>query len=148
MRCVWLALLLCTTARGDAVVQANRILAGIRATGKPAYAWSDNLGLKGLFLAGACDSVFMPPAADMSITGIQINSTHVRRTLEKLGIEPNIHKIKDYKSAAEVVTREDPVTVVFGLTESEVMGALSGALRGDPPKTHKLTVATLSANTS
>jgi protease-4 len=31
---------------------------------------------------------------------------HVKRTLEKLGIEPQIHKIKDYKAAAEVVTRE------------------------------------------
>jgi len=89
------------------VEEIRGALFDLRATGKPAYAWSDNLGLKGLFLAGACDSVFMPPAADMSITGIQINSTHVRRTLEKLGIEPNIHKIKDYKSAAEVVTRED-----------------------------------------
>ncbi len=82
-------------------------LKALRAAGKPAYAWSDNLDLKGLFLAAACDSVFMLPAGDMSITGTQAKSTHVRRALDKLGIKPNLHKIKDYKSAAEVVMRED-----------------------------------------
>jgi protease IV len=82
-------------------------LHALRAEGKPAFAWSDNLDLKGLFLAAACDSVFMIPAGDMSITGVQSQSTHVRRALDKLGIKPNLHKIKDYKSAAEVVMREN-----------------------------------------
>jgi len=31
----------------------------------------------------------------------------LKRAFDKLGIKPNIHKIKDYKSAAETVIRED-----------------------------------------
>ena len=89
------------------VEEMRGALHALRDAGKPVYAWSDNLSLKDLFLASACDSIFMPPAADMSITGIQVNSTHVRRALDKLGIKPNLHKIKDYKSAAEVVMREN-----------------------------------------
>lgn len=89
------------------IEEIRHALLSFREAGKPAYAWSDNLDLKGLFLASACDSIFMPPAADMSITGVRMQSMHVRRALDKLGIKPNLHKIKDYKAAAELVMRED-----------------------------------------
>ena len=82
-------------------------MAVLRKAGKPVYAWSDDMGLRGMFLASACDSVFIMPLADMSITGIRLQSTHVKRALDKLGIKADLHRIKDYKSAAELVTRED-----------------------------------------
>ncbi len=82
-------------------------IAAFRAAGKPVFAWSDDLDLKGLFLASACDSIFTAPHADLTLTGVRAQSLHVKRALDKLGIKPQLHQIKDYKSAAELLLRED-----------------------------------------
>jgi len=82
-------------------------VARLRAAGKPAFAWSDDIDLKGLFLASACDSLFVAPHAELSLTGVRAQSLHVKRALDKLGIKPQLHQIKDYKAAAELLLRED-----------------------------------------
>jgi len=41
------------------------------------------------------------------MSGVAMGRPHVKNTLEKLGIKPNLHKIEDYKSAAEMVLREN-----------------------------------------
>jgi protease-4 len=79
----------------------------VRKAGKPVYAFGDYLDRDAIFLASACDSLFAPPSAYVVFTGMAGGTMHVKRMLDKLGINPNIHKIKDYKSAAEMVTRED-----------------------------------------
>lgn len=79
----------------------------VRETGKKVYGFSDSIDRSSYYLAAACDSIFVPPTAFITFTGVQLSTDHVRGTLEKLGIRPNLHKIKDYKSAAEVVTRRD-----------------------------------------
>jgi protease-4 len=82
-------------------------VAKVRAAGKKVYAYSDGLSKGSYYLAVACDSVFMPASAYIEFTGIGATSAHIKRTLEKIGVRPNLHRIKDYKSAAEVVLRED-----------------------------------------
>lgn len=82
-------------------------IARLRAAGKPAFAWSDDIDLKGLFLASASDSLFVAPHAELSLTGVRAQSLHVKRALDKLGIRPQLHQIKDYKAAAELLLREN-----------------------------------------
>jgi protease-4 len=89
------------------VEELRGAVADARKAGKPVYAWSDNYDLKGLFLASACDSIFVMPLSDLTLTGIRSQSLHVKRALDKLGIKPDLHRIKDYKAAAELLTRED-----------------------------------------
>jgi len=79
----------------------------VREAGKKVYAFSDAIDRRSLLLASACDSVFVPRTAYVEFMGFAVTSAHIRGTLEKLGIRANLHKIKDYKSAAEVVTRKD-----------------------------------------
>jgi protease-4 len=79
----------------------------IQAADKPVYAYSDNLDRKTLFLAAACDSIFMPPCAYVYYVGYGNVTPYIKGTLEKLGVTAQIHKIKDYKSAAELVTRKN-----------------------------------------
>lgn len=74
---------------------------------KVVYAYSDNLDRNGLYLASACDSIFMPWPAEIYFSGWGLTRTYYKGMLEKLGIKTHIHKIKDYKSAAEMVIRED-----------------------------------------
>jgi len=71
------------------------------------YAFGDYLDRDAIYLASACDSIFTPPSAYINFIGMATVAEHVKKTLDKLGINPNIHKIKEYKSAAEIVTRED-----------------------------------------
>jgi protease-4 len=74
---------------------------------KPVYAFSDYMNRRSMFLAAACDSLFMPPSGEMLFVGYGSAIPFVKGTLDKLGIKPHVHRIKDYKSAAEMVTRKD-----------------------------------------
>jgi protease-4 len=77
----------------------------VQGAGKKVYAYSDYLSNKHLYITSACDEVFMPPSGYLQFTGASMGAPFVRGTLDKLGINPNIHQIEDYKSAAELVTR-------------------------------------------
>jgi protease-4 len=79
----------------------------LKKAGKKVYGFSDIIDRKTYYLASACNSIFMPPTAYFFFTGFSTSTYHVKETLDKLGIEPNIHRIKEYKSAAEIVTRKD-----------------------------------------
>jgi len=75
----------------------------VRDAGKMVIAYSDALDRNALYLASACDSIFMPPVADVVFTGYGATEGFIKGTLDKLGIHQNLHKIKDYKTAAEPV---------------------------------------------
>ncbi len=79
----------------------------VQATGKKVYGYSDSMDRHTYYLASACDSLFMPPTAYMNFIGLSVTTEHVKGMLEKLHIKPNLHRIKDYKSAAEMIIRED-----------------------------------------
>lgn len=93
---------------GYAMIEEIRgAIARVEEAGKPVYAFSDRMDRKALFLASACDSIFMPEAGELELVGAGLVQGFVKGTLDKLGIRPNIHRIKDYKSAAEPVLRTD-----------------------------------------
>ena len=79
----------------------------VRQAGKPVYAFGDALDRKTVFLASACDSIFMPPAGYMFFTGFGGSANFIKKTLDKLGIKANLHQIREYKSAAEMMTRTE-----------------------------------------
>ena len=79
----------------------------VQAAGKKVFCFTDSMDRKTYYLAAACDSIFAPPPANFSFVGFGVGVPHVKGTLDKLGIKPNVHKIKEYKSAAEVVMRKD-----------------------------------------
>ncbi|RKZ14879.1 signal peptide peptidase SppA, partial [bacterium] len=75
----------------------------VQAVGKPVYAWADALTARTFYLASGCDSVLMPDGGYFDFRGISVQLPYIRGVLDKLGIKPHLHKIKDYKAAAEVV---------------------------------------------
>ncbi len=87
--------------------EIRRGVARVRAAGKPVLGFADNIDLNVLYTAAACDSFFCPPSAYITIVGLDASSPHVKQALKKLGIEPHVSAIKDYKSAAQIVTRDD-----------------------------------------
>lgn len=81
--------------------------ADVQAAGKPVYAWADHMDLRTLYLAAACDSIYMPRGGYFTLQGMRRETMHLRGTLEKLGITPHVSKIREYKGAAELVTETE-----------------------------------------
>ncbi len=75
----------------------------VRDSGKLVLAWGDAMSNSSLFVASACDSIFMPNGGYFQINGLHAGSLHVRGMLDKLGITPHLHQIKDYKAANEMI---------------------------------------------
>lgn len=75
----------------------------VQAAGKPVYAYGDAMSASSLFLAAGCDSIFMPSGGYVTFKGMAYGGVYIRGALDKLGIVPHLHKIKDYKSATEIV---------------------------------------------
>ena len=79
----------------------------VQASGKKVIGFSDSMDRDLYYLACACDSLYMPPTGYMIFIGTAVTTDHLLGTFEKLGISQNMHRIKDYKSAAELMTRKD-----------------------------------------
>jgi len=97
-----------TNGAGLAMLEEMRgAIKKVRAAGKKVYAYTDSMDRNAFYLAAACDSIYAPPPAYISFLGMSAGSQHVKNTLDKLGIKANIHQIREYKSAAEMVTRAE-----------------------------------------
>jgi len=81
-------------------------IANVQKAGKEVLAYSDGLDRNALYLASVCDSIFMPPVADVAFTGMGETDVFAKGTLDKLGVHQNLHKIKDYKTAADIFQRD------------------------------------------
>lgn len=79
----------------------------VQAGGKKVYGFSDTMDRHTYYLAAACDGFFMPPTAYMNFIGMSITTEHIKGALDKLRIKANLHKIEDYKSAAEMLVNEE-----------------------------------------
>jgi len=97
-----------TNGAGLAMLEEMRgAIKKVRAAGKKVYAYTDSMDRNAFYLAAACDSIYAPPPAYITFLGMSAGSQHVKNTLDKLGIKANIHQIREYKSAAEMVTRAE-----------------------------------------
>ncbi|MGP8329759.1 MAG: signal peptide peptidase SppA [Methanosarcinaceae archaeon] len=95
------------TGGGYAMLEEIRgAISNCRAAGKKVFAYGTAMSRKSIFLAAACDSIFMPPTGYFSFKGLAQESFYIKGMLEKIGIKANLHKIKDYKTAAEMIQEE------------------------------------------
>ena len=78
-----------------------------RKTGKRVIVFSPMLVNHHYLIACAADSVFMPPSGYLLLSGPASSAMFIRGTFDKLGIAPNIHRIGEYKSAAEMFTERE-----------------------------------------
>jgi protease-4 len=94
---------------GAGVAKCEELKAAVerfRKSKKPVIAFSPVFEGHHYLIASAADSIFMPPAGYVVIPGPSSSAVFIRGTLDKLGINPNIHRIEDYKSAAEMYTEK------------------------------------------
>ena len=83
----------------------RRALLNFRKSGKPIYGFVANGGNAEYYLASACDRIFMPPAASLHLVGLASEVFFFRDVLDRLGLEPQLQSVGEFKSAGEMITR-------------------------------------------
>lgn len=83
-------------------------LLDFKSSGKFIIAYSQLYTEKGYYLASVADTVMLNPSSTlMEFNGISYSSVFFKGTLEKLGVEPVIFRVGEFKSAIEPFTRKD-----------------------------------------
>lgn len=77
----------------------------IRKAGKPVAAHLVGADPIHYMVASACDTVAMPPAATLEITGVRTEVTFYKAMLDKIGVEAEILQVGEFKGAGEPLTR-------------------------------------------
>jgi len=78
-----------------------------RSQGKRVVCHLSTPGNISYYVAAAADAVLIPPVSQLRLVGLRAELTFWAGTLEKLGIEADLMRIGDYKTAAETYTREE-----------------------------------------
>lgn len=78
----------------------------VRAAGKPVVAHLITGEPVDYSLAIACDTILMPPAATLAITGVRTEITFFKGLLDRLGVKAEILQVGQFKGAGEPLTRE------------------------------------------
>jgi len=87
-------------------------LRAFAASGKPVVTWAESLGEGGngsadYVLASAGTEVWLQPSGELGLMGVASETTFLRGALDKLGIEPELDKRHEYKSAADRIMRTE-----------------------------------------
>jgi protease-4 len=94
---------------------AQELRAGVRefaASGKPAVAWAETFsessnGTVPYYLATGCSEIWLQQSGEIGLIGVMNEVTFLRGALDKLGVEPQLDKRHEYKSAADRIMRTE-----------------------------------------
>jgi protease-4 len=78
-----------------------------RSSGKTVVAHSSAYLQESYYVAAAADEVYLDPLGLVGIDGYERYRTYYKELFDKLGVEVNVFRVGQYKSAAEVYVRND-----------------------------------------
>lgn len=78
-----------------------------RESGKSIWALGPMLEEVDMFVASACDSIFMPPTGNLFLNGIGLGSMYFKGAFDKLDVHANYSRTGAYKSGPEPMLRDD-----------------------------------------
>jgi protease-4 len=98
------------------------------ASGKPTVAWAEELAegageMQSYVLASAFGEIWLQPTGRIGLLGVGVETTFVRGTLDKLGIEPQLEQRHEYKNAADRMMRTE-----FTEAHRESVDRLAGSI--------------------
>lgn len=112
---------------------AYEYLNEFKESGKFLYFSTDDIGMneKAYFLASVADSVFSPPETGFEFDGFVTQISYYREMLDKIGIEPEIFRVGEYKSAVEPFLQnesspesEEQLTAILNSASSRFVEAI------------------------
>lgn len=90
------------------VQELRGVLARARENGKTVVAYMDRASSAGAYLlASAADKVFLHPAGEIELVGVAAELTYLRGALDLVGVEPEVVRRAEYKSAYESFTNTE-----------------------------------------
>jgi protease IV len=132
------------------VQELRRAVEEFRDAGKLTVAWAETFGEFSAgnvpyYLATAFDTIYLQPSGDLGLTGIAVERFFLRGTLDQLGIDFQVAKRHEYKSAAEQFTERNfsaPAREATERVAASVTGQLTEAIAErrqiDPVKVREL----------
>lgn len=72
-----------------------------RSRGKPVYAFIDQPNNLGYLLGSAADTVIIPPVSQVNLIGLRLRLLSLKGMMEKVGVEAEIERVGEYKTAPE-----------------------------------------------
>ncbi|WPP51425.1 signal peptide peptidase SppA [Catalinimonas niigatensis] len=82
-------------------------LLDFKESGKFIIAYSEILSERAYYLTSIADYIYLHPLGDLEFNGLVVEVTFIKNMLEKLGVEPQVFRVGDFKSAIEPLTRTD-----------------------------------------
>jgi protease-4 len=123
-----------TAALWGKVQEVRDAILDFKSSRKPIIGYLEYGGEQELYLASACDKVFLLPTSSLDLTGLASYELFLRGTLDKIGAFPDTLHIGDYKTASNTFTehtytpahREMAVSLNSDLYEQLIRGLADG----------------------
>ena len=93
------------------MASAQEIRAGLvelEKSGKTCTTWSKSYDTISWYLASACSKIVLHPEGVPQVVGFQLQTQHFRGLWDKLGLNAEIYRIGQYKSAPESYLQDEP----------------------------------------
>ena len=78
-----------------------------RAAGKPIYVYGESFDQAQYFVAAQADDVSLDPMGMLMLEGYSVYTNYYKDGLDKLGVQVNVFRVGEYKSAVEPFLRND-----------------------------------------
>lgn len=124
--------------------EIRQALADFKRSGKPVYAYGDNISQGDYFIASVADSVFLNPIGTVDIHGLQSITPYYKKMLDKVGIEMQVARVGTFKSAVEPYTLTG-MSDASRLQKEHYLGNMWGVMAEAIASSRGLSVETVNA---
>jgi len=87
------------------LAELRRSIESFCKSGKYSVAYLELAQEREFYLASACEEVYAPDSAYVSLRGLSVSASFLRGVLTKVGVEPQVKRIGKYKSAGDQLIR-------------------------------------------
>ncbi len=117
--------------------ELRQAIGRIRAADKKVFAWLEAGSSAEYQIATACDQIYMPESATLMLTGLRAEVTFYKNLFDKAGIQAEMLRVGEYKSAAEPFTRTE-MSPEFRKEMEEILDDYYGQMIATIAKSRKL----------
>jgi protease-4 len=119
-------------------------LVALEAAGKPCTTWSKSYDNLSWYMASACSRLTLHPEGAPQVLGLQVQTEHYAAAFEKIGVQAQIERIGQFKSAPEAYGRTSP-SDPSKLQMNALLDSLHGQLVRDTATGRKTNVEAIEA---
>ncbi|MGR3811671.1 signal peptide peptidase SppA [Jiulongibacter sp. NS-SX5] len=87
--------------------ELRNALLDFKESGKFIYAYSEIMSEPAVYLNSVADRIFLPEVGDIEFNGLSAQITFMKGLFDKVGVEPVIFRVGEYKSAIEPYVRTE-----------------------------------------